>query len=123
MRVEVRDGRSTRIWDKHWVPDFIGKDVELLPGIERGLEWVKDLMTEDGRGWDEHKVRSTFTPVFCNEVLSIKSNAPNREDRWIWSLHSKGIFSVQSTYARRPAPMVIKAAMRDWDAFEQGNRC
>ncbi|GER40956.1 armadillo repeat kinesin 2 [Striga asiatica] len=56
IMVEVTNGSTTRIWDKHWVPDFIGKEVELRPEIERGFEWVKDLMTSDGKWWDESKL-------------------------------------------------------------------
>ncbi|CAA0816880.1 NAC domain containing protein 35 [Striga hermonthica] len=48
MRVEVKNGHSARVWKKHWIPYFIGKEVELLPGTDKGIVWVRDLMTSDG---------------------------------------------------------------------------
>ncbi|GER37245.1 retrotransposon protein [Striga asiatica] len=100
MRIEVKNGKSIRIWDKHWIPDFVGQEVQLLPGVERGIHWVSDLLQGDGRGWDEDKVRATFTTEFCNSVLSIKSLKPDQEDFWIWSLDRKG--------SLKPIDIVIK---------------
>ncbi|CAA0832715.1 Unknown protein [Striga hermonthica] len=100
MHIEIRNDTTTKIWDQHWLSNLTGKAVELLPGIDRNCVWVKDLMTEDGWNWDEKKLRRTFPPHICALVLTIKTLNPNLADIWRWKIHSKGLFTVQSTYAQ-----------------------
>ncbi|GER44246.1 phosphoribulokinase / Uridine kinase family [Striga asiatica] len=55
MRTEIRNGKNTYIWDTHWIPNRVDRTVELLPGIDRGISRVCDLLSEDGYHWDEAK--------------------------------------------------------------------
>ncbi|GER47254.1 ribonuclease H-like superfamily protein [Striga asiatica] len=78
MQKVVKNGSNIKVWDQHWIPNFIGREVENLPGRDRGIENIRDLMNSNGSCWDELKIRRTFSPPFCQAILNINSIDPNQ---------------------------------------------
>ncbi|GER51704.1 peptide methionine sulfoxide reductase MsrA, partial [Striga asiatica] len=71
----------------------------------------------DGYHWDEAKVRRTFPADSSDLILTITSLNPQQEDRWVWTLHKKGIFSVHSIYSKLITEKYLKLATAQGTAF------
>ncbi|GER37158.1 RNA-directed DNA polymerase, partial [Striga asiatica] len=57
---------------------------------ELPLQWVKELLTDDGRAWNRDIIHNMFTDVSCKAILDIKGLDPAENDRWLWKADAKG---------------------------------
>ncbi|GER51585.1 NAD-specific glutamate dehydrogenase [Striga asiatica] len=79
LKVEIRNGRSTKLKDWNWV---VNGPTKIKQGAVRTDVWVADLMTNEGRNWDERLVRGYFDEAESRQVLQINTLNPEAEDKW-----------------------------------------
>ncbi|GER31071.1 late embryogenesis abundant protein [Striga asiatica] len=66
LKVEIRNGRSTKLKDWNWV---VNGPTKIKQGAVGTDVWVADLMANGGRNWDERLVRGFFQFLFCVVML------------------------------------------------------
>ncbi|KAK9668774.1 hypothetical protein RND81_13G086000 [Saponaria officinalis] len=72
LRRRIGDGASTSIWKDPWLAEMCtGKVLSPKPS-DCELTLVKDLLSVNGRAWDEDKVRKCLLPFEAENVLSIR---------------------------------------------------
>lgn len=96
----VRNGRTTRLWDDAWVPDFPKLTrPPSLSSLVQDMATVNDLFNSDGTGWDYPLIYEAFPIEVARKISSIHINPGGDQEDCIRWLHSKdGSFSVKSGY-------------------------
>ncbi|GER25534.1 hypothetical protein STAS_01122 [Striga asiatica] len=98
FKVEVRNGRSSNIWNDPWSPKVDLQHMEGGGSVTRGVQWVEELLEDGGRRWNMRLVEELFSSPVQEAILKIKTLDPLLADRWIWTLDDKGKFSVACSY-------------------------
>jgi hypothetical protein len=92
----IGDGQSTNIWKDQWIPGGIGmKPVRRMEGAT--TEQVCDLLSPDGRSWDENALNQNLTPLDAAAVRQIPLGR-SLQDIWAWSGERHGLYTVRSGY-------------------------
>ncbi|GER46382.1 ATP-dependent RNA helicase RhlB [Striga asiatica] len=94
---EVKDGKSTNVWEHPWIPSLPGFKPSTLQANSR-IKLVEDLLDSTGRRWNIELLKETFSENEIEAILAIKSLEPTEKDRVCWDWNSKGDFTVASTY-------------------------
>lgn len=68
-----------------------------MPVPDGNIFYVKQLINEEGCGWDMSKLRSCFLEKEVKEILKIGVGR-HFADQIIWSFHSEDQFTVKSCY-------------------------
>ncbi len=90
---------NTLVWEDNWVPDL--PDLKPKPRIASKHPpslVVANLLSFDGSGWDEGKLRELFDDESIRGILNIPKRKPSQADHWTWFKSTSGEFSVKSAY-------------------------
>ena len=79
----IGDGQSTNVWSDQWLPGGIGlKPVSRMDGAT--AERVCDLLSPDGRSWDENALNQNLVPLDAAAAQRIPLGRPSPDAR-AWS--------------------------------------
>ncbi|KAF7825258.1 putative RNA-directed DNA polymerase [Senna tora] len=98
LRRSIGNGRKIGVWRDPWVPSEVPMILPRPNNIEIENEKVHELLTEDGIGWDDGKLAARFKEEVCTRIKSVPPDVEQGEDRWIWEMDSKGVYSVKTGY-------------------------
>ncbi|GER57101.1 ribonuclease H-like superfamily protein [Striga asiatica] len=126
IKVEVRNGLSSKILDHNWagIGELTVKD--RIGG--RGIR-VKDLIAEGNRQWNEEALKLFIGEADCKRILKINSVDPESQDKFLWTFDTKGRFSVmiiEKSHAlakpecSRAVKMNKRARLRCWRIRAKG---
>lgn len=90
-------GTQVRIWRDPWIPWELSLRVTTRQGRCR-LKWVSQLLDQDGRDWDFHKLADIFNMADVEAISNIKLPQRHVEDFLAWHMERTGKFSVRSAY-------------------------
>jgi hypothetical protein len=92
----IGGGQSTKIWKDQWIPGGICmKPVRRMEGAT--TEQVCDMLSPDGRSWDENALNQNLTPLDAAAVRQIPLGR-SLQDIWAWSGERHGLYTVRSGY-------------------------
>ncbi|OVA14287.1 hypothetical protein BVC80_9027g50 [Macleaya cordata] len=94
----VGTGHEIKIWSDPWVPYLPDFRVEGLPGAQRKIYRVADLICQHSRMWKVDLVHECFTPHEARAILSIRLPMDVVDDRLLWLKTPIGQFSSKSEY-------------------------
>jgi hypothetical protein len=79
----ISDGASTNIWNDRWLPTVTGhKPICSKEGAT--ATYVAELLTADGRAWNEEALHNNLLPFDVEAAKQIPSGRA-QEDLWAWS--------------------------------------
>jgi hypothetical protein len=93
----IGNGEAVKIWRHQWLP----RDSKVRTISKRKwnrLTYVKELMIEGEKQWDEPRVRHLLHPEDAEAVLKIRIPQREMDDFPAWYLENNGLFSVRSAY-------------------------
>ncbi|XP_040379850.1 uncharacterized protein LOC121054416 [Oryza brachyantha] len=91
----IGDGKSIRIWDDRWIPNYLGGKL-ITPSGDACFLLVADLLTSEGK-WREEFIRENFVHMDAEAILRIPTQMGGT-DYWAWALERHGHYSVRSAY-------------------------
>ncbi|XP_058764138.1 uncharacterized protein LOC131637556 [Vicia villosa] len=97
-RWRIGAGDQVNILRDNWIP---GAAAAKVLGPVQGISaeaTVSYLIDEDLRCWKHDLIKECFSPMVCEEILSIPLSWRNMEDKLIWYPEKDGEFSVKSAY-------------------------
>ncbi|XP_021735024.1 uncharacterized protein LOC110701708 [Chenopodium quinoa] len=95
---KIGNGRDINIWTDIWlVNNRQPIHLQRPPEFDEEMK-VRELLTEDGRMWDEMKVRQVLGEELCSQVLSLPLPIHATRDTTFWMQSKNGVFSVKSCY-------------------------
>ncbi|XP_074282782.1 uncharacterized protein LOC141607325 [Silene latifolia] len=115
MRRRIGDGRETFIWGHAWIPHT--QTGQLISPCVVGYEGsrVKELLTPDGRDWDEGKLQLLLLRFERERIRSIRLSSHNTRDLWYWGLEKDGLYTVRSAYKRLVGEVGDMAGGSGWE--------
>jgi hypothetical protein len=93
----IGNGEAVKIWRHQWLP----RDSKVRTISKRKwnrLTYVKELMIEGEKQWDEPRVRHLLHPEDAEAVLKIRIPQREMDDFPAWYLENNGLLSVRSAY-------------------------
>lgn len=97
VRYQVGNGNNIKMWEHNWLTELPLKPLSRRPS-QSNLNLVRDLMTEDGRQWDQTVVRQLFFPQKTEIILRIPISQTGGKDRLVWHFSASGVYTVKSGY-------------------------
>ena len=94
----IGDGLSVRIRGDKWLP---GRHPRKILSPQKSLPIntkVCALLSENGAGWDEARIRGEFLPFEAREILSIPLSSRQSPDVRFWNESKNGVYSTKSAY-------------------------
>ncbi|GER37118.1 RNA-directed DNA polymerase (reversetranscriptase)-related family protein [Striga asiatica] len=113
FKVNIRNGRNTTIWNDPWIPRHPTGFPTPQGATACNFNWVEELMSNEGRSWDEDKLKALFNAEDVERMKSINSLNPSMNDKWSCTYDKKGILTVATTYS-----YLIQNKLRDMDIAE-----
>ncbi|GER36452.1 ribonuclease H-like superfamily protein [Striga asiatica] len=98
LRVHIADEKTTKIWRNPWIPTLLEFKARTCEHNANGLEWVSQLMMNDGKEWNNQLIENIFSKAKAEAILKIPLKDHNKADSLVWNLNTKGSFSVKSAY-------------------------
>lgn len=93
----IGNGQTTSIWNQNWIPrDYMLR--ALHPRSQNPPEMVSQLIIQEERCWDCHKLREHMQEPDVRIILNIPLSAINFADAWAWHYERTGQFTVRSAY-------------------------
>ncbi|KAL4359052.1 hypothetical protein AHAS_Ahas08G0038800 [Arachis hypogaea] len=89
----VGNGSKINIWRDNWIAE-VGK---VLGNGRQDDQKVEELI-EEGRGWNERKIRSMFSPEICDAIIKTPISFVNKEDNLYWPARDDGIYTIKTGY-------------------------
>ncbi|XP_072064201.1 uncharacterized protein [Arachis hypogaea] len=89
----VGNGSKINIWMDNWIAE-VGK---VLGNGRQDNQKVEELI-EEGRGWNESKIRSMFLPEICDAIIRTPISFVNKEDNLYWPARDDGIYTIKTGY-------------------------
>ncbi|XP_059627374.1 uncharacterized protein LOC132270192 [Cornus florida] len=113
------NGKTIRIWQDHWVPDFS----DLLPRPMGAVPFrlVEDLFCLYSGAWKVDLLRQLFSPMIVQKNLQLHISRWNMPDTLICAPERHGGFSVRSAYiiARSFSnPITVSLDNFSWRVFD-----
>lgn len=97
----IRKGTKWRVGDERHIEvtahKFFTHDPVFL-GAQPNRLFVRDLIDEDTRQWDQGKIHALFAPSTWKEILAIPLNNLNSSDELVWKETSAQNFTVKIAY-------------------------
>jgi len=94
----IGDGNTIRIWEDNWIPQHNGfKPITTRRGISNVTK-VKELLHQDGAGWNHQLIDTTFFPIDSHQIKQIHIINTSSEDSLMWMHENNGSYSVKSGY-------------------------
>ncbi|KAF7843842.1 uncharacterized protein G2W53_000747 [Senna tora] len=81
-----------------WIPWVSEITNDNMVGGSLAVNYVCELLNEEGTGWNVAVISSIFRENMCNRIQKIPINHRQGEDRWSWVPDLKGVFTVKSCY-------------------------
>lgn len=99
MRVRIRNGYSTPVWDSPWIPDD-GHFTLFTPRPPSTFfpRRVADLIDPITCTWNKQVLENHFWPIDCVRILAIPIGAITSPDRIVWHCEKSGRYSIKSAY-------------------------
>ncbi|XP_074313616.1 uncharacterized protein LOC141648798 [Silene latifolia] len=98
LRRRIGDGNDTKVWGHAWIPGTqTGRVISPCVQGNEGMV-VAELLTADGRGWDEGKLELHLLPFERERVCNIRLSSNRPRDMWYWGREKDGIYTVRSAY-------------------------
>lgn len=98
MKWNIGDGREISIWDDRWLTNQTGgKPVSSRP-INTTFSKVSDLIDQQHNNWKRQVVLQTFQIEEAHQILQIPLQVHHQQDQLVWSMETKGKFTVKSAY-------------------------
>ncbi|OVA19776.1 Reverse transcriptase zinc-binding domain [Macleaya cordata] len=94
----VGTGHEIKIWSDPWVPYLPDFRVEGLPGAQRKIYRVADLICQHSRMWKVDLVHEYFTPHEARAILSIQLPMDAIAGRLLWLKTPTSQFSSKSAH-------------------------
>lgn len=85
------------IWEDPWLADDGNHKIQTPRPPNCQLQRVSDLLQENGL-WDWNLIKSIFNQRDCNLIASIPRSSRVTEDKWIWRLDNKGVYTIKLGY-------------------------
>lgn len=98
IRWRVDNEKNLRIWGDKWLLSPSSFKIQSPTKNLHDTTLVKELLGDGGSGWNIPLVLNTFWSEEAEFILSILISKRGGEDKLIWGLNSKGIFTMKSTY-------------------------
>ncbi|KAL4331235.1 hypothetical protein AHAS_Ahas13G0479800 [Arachis hypogaea] len=89
----VGNGSKINIWRDNWIAE-VGK---VLGNGRQDSQKVEELI-EEGRDWNESKIRSMFSPEICDAIIRTPISFVNKEDNLYWLARDDGIYTIKTGY-------------------------
>lgn len=98
----VRDGKAISIWCDPWLPRSLNFRV-LSPAprtdsLYHSVTWVSDLIDEVTHSWNIPLIKTLFSDIDVEAILSIPISSQSVLDKGVWHYTENGLFSVKSAY-------------------------
>lgn len=123
MRWRVGNEEQINIWEDKWLPSRLTFQVQSPKKILPSIAIVNELLVERGTEWNVNLIQSIFWEEETKAILSIPVGQFQREDKLIWAMIEKGIFTIKSAYflvlnlfkgESKGAPSNTEAQTRNW---------
>ncbi|CAA0807084.1 Unknown protein [Striga hermonthica] len=92
------NGADTRLDEFGWIPLMRGEKPETRVHLDHSQFRVKDLLINNGKGWDEVLVKALFQPAVAEKIMAINSLNPRVADLRKCTFFDKGRFPVKKAY-------------------------
>jgi hypothetical protein len=100
----IGNGNNIDIWEDNWIQQKCNAKCWSQKPHLTNHTLVRDLMTEDGQGWDPSTINQVFIPMEAQKILNLPINY-DQEDSIIWDGTTDGNYTVKAGYQ----------AIKDWD--------
>ncbi|XP_074298011.1 uncharacterized protein LOC141628812 [Silene latifolia] len=98
LRRRIGEGRDTFVLRDAWIPATqTGKVVSPCVGGNAMMR-VAELMTDDGRAWNEKQLNTVLMSFEQERVRNIRLSNTTQAYSWYWSCERDGNYSVKSAY-------------------------
>ncbi|KAG6629363.1 hypothetical protein CIPAW_14G079800 [Carya illinoinensis] len=94
----VGNGKSIKVWKDKWLPSPSTSQVQTVPNRIGSEATVSILIDEEKQIWKKELIGDVFNQDEARLICSIPISSRNVEDKRIWGLSNKGVFSVKSAY-------------------------
>lgn len=83
LKFQLGDGKSVRIWESPWLQQSNGfKSITPKP-LNCPLTWARELMTLDGKSWDNDRIKELFLPQDLEVILNLPISQVGSKDKLI----------------------------------------
>lgn len=99
LRIRIRNGYSTDIWQDPWIPDDSRFTVFTPRPPDKFFPMnVADLIDPLTSTWNKHLIEEHLWPIDRERILSIPVGSIYSDDRFVWHYARNGKFSVKTAY-------------------------
>ncbi|KAK9985868.1 hypothetical protein SO802_030819 [Lithocarpus litseifolius] len=98
LRWRIGNGDSVRVWEDKWLPTATTYKVSSPRLFLDPDTWVGELINKEEACWKTEAINSLSLPHEAEVIRGIPISSRLPEDKQIWALDSKGIFTVKSAY-------------------------
>ncbi|GER43770.1 3-phosphoshikimate 1-carboxyvinyltransferase [Striga asiatica] len=98
LKREVKDGINTRIYKNPWLQGTKTDIPSFKANCNHQLTMVSELMEEGHKHWNG-AIKEVFDEAVVEQILKMRNLDPFQKDKWVWSVDTKGKFSVNSAYS------------------------
>ncbi|XP_026416443.1 uncharacterized protein LOC113311863 [Papaver somniferum] len=94
--MEIKNGKTTRIWKDHWIINLPANPIPSYPSHEN-YTYVSELLNPDGSSWNISLLHIFFTPEISEKIERMEI-IKEEEDIVRWRPTKDGLFTVKSAY-------------------------
>jgi hypothetical protein len=93
----IGDRKSVDVWSDNWIPRAgLMRPLGHRPHTE--ISKVEEVLLDEGRGWDESKLREVFFDGDVDDIMKIPVGRAGTEDYLAWNYTKNRVFTVRSAY-------------------------
>lgn len=102
-RWSVGNEKSTNIRENKWL------SIGLMggPANEEDLQLVEELINQEGKAWNEHRLNDLLEEHMVNKTMTIPLSRNAGDDRLVWTGNKSRAYSVKSSCDNIPCRLLL----------------